>query len=390
MVHPARALTPDVARSAKSDALTDRLLDWRDRLLASPDFQRAAARFPLTRWIARRRAKALFDLVAGFTYSQVLLACVRLGIFDWLLERPRSLGELVLHSGLDEDAANRLLAAAISLGLVERRRDQRFGLGPLGAPMAHSRALAAMVEHHAVLYADLADPVALLRGLPPATASTRLSEVWGYAANPEPGGLDDARIAGYSALMSASQSLVADQILDAYPLARHRHLLDVGGGEGGFAISVSRRHPHLQVTVFDLPAVAARARERLQREGLGSRVSATGGDFVRDALPPGADIATLVRVVHDHDDEVAQGLLQSVHAALPDGGVLLIGEPMSGTAGAEAMGDAYFGMYLLAMGSGRPRTPERLGAMLAGAGFRRTRLLATSLPLQTRVIAAFK
>ena len=390
MAHSSPALTPDVARATVAMSLSDRLLAARDRLLASPRFQRAAARFPLTRWIARRRAKALFDLVAGFTYSQVLLACVRLDLFDLLLERPRSLGELVLHTGLDEDAATRLLAAAISLRLVERRRDRRFGLGPLGAPLAKSRALSAMVEHHAVLYVDLADPVALLRGALPTAAPTRLSEVWGYAANDEPGVLADERVAGYSALMSASQSLVADQILDAYPLARHRHLVDVGGGEGGFAISVARRHAHLKVTVFDLPAVAARARERLQREGLASRVTATGGDFARDALPAGADIVTLVRVVHDHDDDVAQRLLQAVHASLPDGGVLLIGEPMSGTAGAEAMGDAYFGMYLLAMGSGRPRTPEQLQAMLARAGFRRTRLLSTSLPLQTRVIAAFK
>ena len=278
----------------------------------------------------------------------------------------------------------------MSLRLVESRRDERFGLGPLGAPMASSRAITAMVEHHAVLYADLTDPVALLRGTPSADASTRLGAVWGYAAHPRPDALADERIAGYSALMSASQSLVADQILDAYPLARHRRLLDVGGGEGGFAITVARRYPHLTATVFDLPAVAARAAERLQREGMQDRVAAIGGDFIRDALPAGADVVTLVRVVHDHDDAVVVGLLRAVHAALADGGVLLIGEPMSGTAGAEAMGDAYFGMYLLAMGSGRPRTPTELASMLAQAGFRRTRLLSTSLPLQTRLIAAFK
>lgn len=390
MVDSARGLTPVVARATAAATLTDRLLDRRDRLLASPRFQRAAARFPLTRWIARRRAKALFDLVAGFTYSQVLLACVRLGLFDLLLDRPRLLGEVMAHARLDEDGATRLLSAAIALGLVERRRDQRYGLGPLGAPMAGNAALTAMVEHHAVLYGDLADPVALLRGIPSSTGSTHLSAVWGYATSSEPGGLGDERVADYSALMSASQSLVAAQIIDAYPLARHRHLLDVGGGEGGFAISVARRYPHLQVTVFDLPAVAARADERLRREGVAARASAVGGDFGRDALPIGADVVTLVRVVHDHDDDLVERLLQAVHAALPPGGVLLIGEPMAGTAGAQSMGDAYFGMYLLAMGSGRPRTPERLSAMLARAGFRRIRLLPTSLPLQARVITACK
>jgi demethylspheroidene O-methyltransferase len=377
-------------RATRSGSLTDRLLAWRDRLLASAGFQRAAARFPLTRWIARRRAKALFDLVAGFTYSQVLLACVRLRVFELLLERPRSRGELAALVGLDDDAAARLLSAAIALRLVEHRSDERFGLGPLGAPMAKSRAITAMVEHHAVLYADLTDPVALLRGTHATDTSTRLKDVWGYAANPNPDALADDRIAGYSALMSASQSLVADQILDAYPLARHHRLLDVGGGEGGFAIAVVRRYPHLTATVFDLPAVAARAGERVQREGLQTRVSATGGDFARGPLPAGADVVTLVRVVHDHDDAMVLALLRAVHASLADDGVLLIGEPMSGTAGAEAMGDAYFGMYLLAMGSGRPRTPTELAAMLAEAGFRRTRLMSTALPLQTRLIVAFK
>ena len=42
--------------------------------------------------------------------------------------------------------------------------------------------------------------------------------------------------------------------------------------------------------------------------------------------------------------------------ALPADGTLLLAEPMAGSRGAEPVGDAYFGFYLLAMGSGRPRT----------------------------------
>ena len=67
----------------------------------------------------------------------------------------------------------------------------------------------------------------------------------------------------------------------------------------------------------------------------------------------------------------SQALLTKVHAALPPGGTLLIAEPMAGTPGAEAMGDAYFGLYLWAMGSGRPRTAEAYRAMLRAAGFSR-------------------
>ena len=50
----------------------DRLRDWRNRTVARPGFQRWAAAFPLTRPTARRHAGELFDLVAGFVYSQVL------------------------------------------------------------------------------------------------------------------------------------------------------------------------------------------------------------------------------------------------------------------------------------------------------------------------------
>ena len=67
-------------------------------------------------------------------------------------------------------------------------------------------------------------------------------------------------------------------------------------------------------------------------------------------------------MLHDHDDAAALALLRAARAALPPDGTLLLAEPMAGTPGAEPMGDAYFGFYLLAMGSGRPRTAERAAA----------------------------
>ena len=70
--------------------------------------------------------------------------------------------------------------------------------------------------------------------------------------------------------------------------------------------------------------------------------------------------------------------------------MLLLAEPMVGTTGAEPVGDAYFGFYLLAMGSGRPRTPKQLQQMLKTAGFSQVRVIATRQPLQTGLIAATK
>ena len=359
----------------------DRWWATRDRLLASPRFQRWAAAFPLTRPIARRQARALFDLCAGFVYAQVLYACIRLNLLDILAEEPQTADRLAGRLGLSSEATERLLLAAHSLGLVQRRGQDRFGLGPLGAAARAQPGIARMVEHHHLLYADLADPVALLRGT---DGQTALRRYWAYAGAPEPArDLTPDRVAGYSALMAASQAIIATEILDSYDVRRHRCLLDVGGGEGAFLAAVAARAPSLRLILFDLPSVVTRATGRL-----GSRAETVGGDFRTDPLPAGADIAALVRVVHDHDDDVALGILKAVRRALPIGGTLLVAEPMSQTRGAEPIGDAYFGFYLLAMGSGRPRTPAALATLLQAAGFERIRLHRTATPMLVRTMSA--
>lgn len=356
-----------------------------NRWLASPAFQRWAAAFPLTRPIARRRTRALFDLCAGFVYSQVLLACVRLRLLDILYERPHTTSALAARLSLSTEATARLLNAAASLQLVKRRSHGRFGIGPLGAALVGNPGIAAMVEHHTLLYADLRDPVALLRG---ERDDTGLGGYWPYAAAADPAALPDERVREYSALMSASQPFIAREILAVYPFAKHRCLLDAGGGDGTFLCAVAEQYPELQLMLFDLPAVAARAQDRFARAGLQQRASATGGSLLSDPLPEGADIVSLVRVIHDHDDDTVLRILRAVHRALPAGGTLLLAEPMAGTAGAEPVGDAYFGFYLLAMGKGRARTLGELHELLSRAGFGRIRPVATRTPLLTGMLLA--
>ena len=303
-------------------------------------------------------------------------------MFDALAAGPLALQDLAARLGLPEAGAERLLAAAAALELVERRGAGCWGLGSLGAAAVGNDAVAAMVAHHAMLYADLADPVSMFRG---DAGGGTLNRYWAYAGGRAPGA---AEVGAYTGLMAASQPLVADEVLDAYDMRRHRMLLDVGGGSGVFAQAAAARTPGLRVCVFDLPPVAEEARRRFAAAGLGDRASAVGGSFLEDSLPGGADLISLVRVVHDHDDAGAMAILRAVRRALPAGGRLLLAEPMAETRGAAAMGDAYFGVYLLAMGQGRPRTAETLSRMLREAGFGRVRPLRTHTPLLTSALLA--
>jgi len=379
------AIDRSEALPRRPSAWTDRWFAFRDRLLASARFRRWAVTFPLTRPIARHRTRALFDLCGGFVYSQILFACVQLKLFDILAEGPQSGATLALRLSLPPEAATRLIAAAVALKLVSRRSGGRFGLGPLGAAMVENDAVAAMVRHHAILYRDLEDPVPLLRGEP---AETGLSRYWAYARSTHPSRLSSDQVAEYTALMAASQAMIADEILDAYPIARHRRLLDVGGGDGAFLAAAAAHAPRLSLILFDLPAVAERARARFAAMDVSSRINAVGGDFRSGPLPRGADLVSLIRVLHDHDDDAALALLRVIRHALPADGTLLIAEPMSETPGSEPVGDAYFGFYLLAMRSGRPRTQDEIAGLLRKAGFTRSHPIQTRNPLLVRLLVA--
>ncbi|MBY0489439.1 MAG: helix-turn-helix domain-containing protein [Gemmatimonadaceae bacterium] len=364
----------------------ERLRDRWNALVATDAFQRWSARFPLTAPITRFRSRKLFDIVSGFVYTQTLLACVELELFEYLAGGARSVDEIAHQTGLSRASTERLLNAAVSLRLLMKRKYGRYALGPYGAPLVGNTGVLALIRHHRMAYHDLADPVSLLRQ--GADFRTELSRYWSYADAPKPQAIDEVRVAAYSEIMAATLPPVAHDVLDAYDLSKHDCLLDVGGGEGMFLSLVGQRHPSLQLQLFDLPAVAARARSRLEEVGMGARSICHGGNFHADPLPTGADVCSLVRVLLDHDDQSVLRLLQRVRAALPKGGVLLIAEALAGAKGAETVGDAYFSFYLMAMGKGRARRASELHQMLQTAGFRKSRELPTRFPIQTGLIVA--
>ncbi len=356
-----------------------RWLMARNAVLGSVRFQQLAARLPVFRMIARRKAAAQFDLVAGFVYSQILAAFVETRLLDFLHSGFRSTAEVAGHTGLTDEAAERLLRAAESLKLAESLPEGQWTLGEAGASLWPNKGAIAMIRHHRLLYQDLSDPVRLLAEN--RANQTALSGYWTYASHAD--GAGDT--AGYSALMAATQPMLFEQILPNYPLRRHRRMLDIGGGSGAFAAAVKSATPQLDVAIFDLPDVINEARARLGNE---SPIALHAGSFKDDPLPGGYDLITLIRIAHDHDDEVVIALLAKIHAALPQNGKLLLAEPMAQSSGAERMGNAYFGLYLWAMGSGRPRSVEDYTQMLRNAGFSSVRRVKTALPLVTSAIVA--
>lgn len=362
-----------------------RLTGWFHRLIAKPSFQSWASRFPLTRGIARREGAEMFDLVAGFVQSQVLMAVVELRILHRLMDAPRTPAGLAREAGMTTDRMEILLQAAAALGLIRRRKDGRFMLARKGAALLGVPGLEAMILHHRAFYRDMEDPVALLRG----EVDTELANFWPYVFGAR-GDVDPKVTKTYSDLMADSQGLVAQDTLRMVSLSNVKCLMDVGGGSGAFALAVAQAYPSPDLMLFDLPDVVPAANARFHAAGQDGRLTVHGGSFRSDSLPGGADAISLIRVLYDHSDDTVRGLLSKIFDTLPAGGRLIISEPMSGGATPERAGDVYFAFYTMAMRTGKTRSSQEIGQLCADAGFERITAPLSRRPFVTSVVTCVK
>jgi demethylspheroidene O-methyltransferase len=342
-------------------AAFDRWVAARNRLLAAPAFQKFALSFPPFRPVSRQRSRQLFDLLAGFAYSQILYAAVKLGLVEMLAPHPLDLPAIAARIGWPPDRLERLLKAAVSLKILEQTSTGAYTLGIHGAALAGNPWIARFITHHHLLYQDLGDPLSLLSGQ---KKDSSLKEFWNYSSTPH--------AAEYTALMAASQQAVAAEILAAYDFSRHQHLIDVGGSNGTFLAAVAQKHPSLKLTLFDLPAVA-----EIARANLGGHVEIRPGSFLTDELPKGPDVATLIRIAHDHDDDAVRIMLAAIRRMLPPHGVLILAEPLSGNPATAPITDAYFALYFAAMGQGRTRTPKEIEKIAREVGFSKMDVVKT-------------
>ncbi len=396
--------------ASNPNTLEEVKLDWRERLrnridrwMVSPQLYRLSVSTFFTRWYTQKRTREVFDLMAGFVHFQVLLNCLRLGVLARVQQSPCSLAELANHVGLPANRLDRLVWSAVALKLMDQRSGARYGIGPLGVLVVSYPGIEAMVEHNALLYADMADTPQMLKS-PEGVDNAQMHHYWPYTFGeqtneripPSPARDIDTnheqdaanKTARYSQLMSVSQNFVIQEIIDNYDFMPHQCVLDIGCGLGRFASTLAQHHPGLALLLMDLPEVVKLTERSHVNTHYISRMRFIPGSFKTDPIPSGADLVTLVRVAHDHCDADVLALLAKIHAALAPGGRLLLAEPMADARGERQ--DAYFHFYLMAMGEGLLRTPQKLSSMMQQAGFSRVELLSNPMPTHARILIAHK
>ncbi|HVZ57758.1 MAG TPA: methyltransferase [Chitinophagaceae bacterium] len=111
-------------------------------------------------------------------------------------------------------------------------------------------------------------------------------------------------------------------LVNSFDFGRFATMLDVGGADASLSIQVCRRFPAIRSVSFDLPPVAPLAARNIAAAQLSDRISAAGGDFMKDPWPK-ADLVTMGNILHGLDEAGKQQLVSTAYNSLADGGALL-------------------------------------------------------------------
>ena len=134
------------------------------------------------------------------------------------------------------------------------------------------------------------------------------------------------------------------------------------------------------------PAIE-RAKKRLETAGVADRCNFTAGDIFA-AVPVGGDVYLLSRVLHNWNDEAAVAILANCRRAMGRDGVLLLIEAVLPERADENEAAIRMDLHMLVLLGGRERTVAEYEALLAAAGYRRTRIVRTDPPGGIAIIEA--
>ncbi|MGC9370945.1 MAG: methyltransferase [Paracoccaceae bacterium] len=263
-------------------------------------------------------ADEISEIAFGFMGSKALFAALEAGVFTHLAEGPLTAAELAGRCALDGERAETLLTALAGLGLVSAE-DGRFANSPAaeaflvkGAKYDFGDYLRLQVGQQ--MYGLLDQIEAALENRLPEEATASYAD---WFSDPE-----EARL--YSASQHAGSLGPARQLAKQIDLSGARHLLDVGGGTGAFAITLCRAFPELTATIVDFPNVAALGRSYVDKAGLSDRIRYIEGNALETDWPGEQDVILMSYLFSGVPGETHDGLLRRAFDGLVPGARFLL------------------------------------------------------------------
>lgn len=312
----------------------------------------------------------LLAIATGFMAAKHLFVANELGVFTRLASGPATLPVLAEALATPERTLRIVVDALVALGLLERdgaeyRNSPVAGAYLGGTTAADMRPFLRLLDQ--ICYPRWQGLEDTVRG--------RESALAGKTAFDQQLPPEKAQVfsAGVAALTAGSARALADK----YDFSGHRRVLDVGGGNGSFLATILQRHPALQGTLFEIPAVADVARTLLAASGSGpladthQRIGIVAGNFFSDDLPANHDAMILANVVHVFSPEHNRELFRRMRAAaLPATRMLLVDFWTNPDHTEPAFAALMAGEFLQVTNEGDVYSVQEIGQWLEETGWR--------------------
>ena len=286
-------------------------------------------------------APDIFIEYAGWMKARIILSAAELEFFTLLDERPLTSEELAQSLKADARAVTRIFDCLVIFELLIKKNG-RYALTEQGSFFSsrHPESVLPMLLHMNNMWDNWA----------------RLTETIRKGKNPSLKSVIDAKDEGITKAFIGAMHVIgrglSREIAASYDLSCFKRLLDLGGGSGTYTIAFLERNPNMSAVIFDLPGVIPLAVERLQDAGYLERVSLVAGDFYKDELPAGCDLALLSAIIHQNSPQENLALYKKIFRALEPGGALLIRDHIMDESRTRPPAGALFAINMLVHTSG--------------------------------------
>jgi protein-L-isoaspartate O-methyltransferase len=316
---------------------------------------------------AKITEESILELARGFMASRVLLSGAELDLFTVLAGEALTAEEIAAAVKAEPQRLMILLDALSALGFLVKK-DERYRADSSVASLLSANApdsILPMVLHMGTVWHNWSEITDIVLGKTKPGLRTK-------------GALAEGNRKAFIGAMHVVASKAAPQVVAAINPGRACRLLDVGGGSGTYTLAMLSAVPAMTATLFDLPPVIEMAHDRLQAAGLLDRVKLVSGDFYRDELPAGHDLALLSAIIHQSSYEQNEALYDKIYRALDPGGRIVIRDHVMSADRTQPLEGALFAVNMLAgTAGGRTYTFDEIKAGLTAAGFTRINLIQT-------------
>lgn len=169
-------------------------------------------------------------------------------------------------------------------------------------------------------------------------------------------------------------------------------ILDIGSGPGTYPIALCRKNPEITATIFDLAGTLEVTKKILEKEGIDSdkQIKLIAGDYNKDPLPTGFDIAFLSNIIHSEDEETNIKLMKKIYHSLNPGGRIIIKDHIMDESLTTPSCGAIFSIYMLLTTKGRDYSYHEVKKWLKDAGFTDISIEDLSHPMTSSLVTGWK